>query len=47
MGGESAFKPRPMDADWVIDIQEQCNKKDVAFFFKQWVVKVKRQMDEF
>jgi protein gp37 len=25
-----------MDPDWVIDIQEQCEKKSVAFFFKQW-----------
>lgn len=36
VGGESGHKPRPMDADWVLDIQEQCNKADVAFFFKQW-----------
>ncbi|AZB17623.1 phage Gp37/Gp68 family protein [Chryseobacterium indologenes] len=42
VGGESGFKPRPMDADWVIDIQEQCNKKDVAFFFKQWGGKNKK-----
>jgi protein gp37 len=25
-----------MNADWVLDIQEQCEKADVAFFFKQW-----------
>lgn len=42
VGGESGFKPRPMDAEWVIDIQEQCNKKDVAFFFKQWGGKNKK-----
>lgn len=36
VGGESGRKPRPMDADWVLDIQEQCEKADVAFFFKQW-----------
>lgn len=36
VGGESGHKPRPMDADWVIDIQEHCNKNEVAFFFKQW-----------
>ncbi len=36
VGGESGHKPRPMDADWVIDIQEQCEKNEVAFFFKQW-----------
>ncbi len=36
VGGESGRKPRPMDADWVLDIQDQCAKKKVAFFFKQW-----------
>lgn len=36
VGGESGHKPRPMDVDWVLDIQEQCKKANVAFFFKQW-----------
>jgi len=36
VGGESGHKPRLMDVDWVLDIQEQCKKADVAFFFKQW-----------
>lgn len=36
VGGESGRKPRPMDADWVLDIQQQCKKSKVAFFFKQW-----------
>lgn len=36
VGGESGHRPRPMDADWVLDIQEQCEEADVAFFFKQW-----------
>lgn len=36
VGGESGQNPRPMDADWVLDIQDQCKKFDVAFFFKQW-----------
>lgn len=36
VGGESGRRPRPMDADWVLDIQRQCKKADVAFFFKQW-----------
>lgn len=36
VGGESGHKPRPMEPDWVLDIQEQCNQKKVAFFFKQW-----------
>lgn len=36
VGGESGRKPRPMDVDWVLDIQQQCEKASVAFFFKQW-----------
>ena len=36
VGGESGHKPREMDKDWVVEILEQCIKKDVAFFFKQW-----------
>lgn len=36
VGGESGRKPRPMDVDWVLNIQEQCAKANVAFFFKQW-----------
>lgn len=42
VGGESGHKPRKMDADWVIDIQEQCEKNEVAFFFKQWGGKNKK-----
>jgi protein gp37 len=36
VGGESGHHPRPMNEEWVLDIQEQCEKKNVAFFFKQW-----------
>lgn len=36
VGGESGRKPRPMNTDWVLDIQKQCESSDVAFFFKQW-----------
>lgn len=36
VGGESGITPRPMKPEWVIDIQEQCERKEVAFFFKQW-----------
>ena len=35
-GGESGSRPRPMDADWVVDIQKQCAMASVPFFFKQW-----------
>lgn len=36
VGGESGRKPRPMNPDWVLDIQKQCEEAKVAFFFKQW-----------
>ena len=36
VGGESGRKARPMDADWVLDIMDQCSAANVAFFFKQW-----------
>ncbi len=36
VGGESGRTPRPMNPDWVLDIQDQCAKNKVAFFFKQW-----------
>ncbi len=36
VGGESGHRPRPMNPDWVLDIQEQCSTSDLAFFFKQW-----------
>jgi protein gp37 len=36
VGGESGHKARPMDADWVRQIRDQCVASGVAFFFKQW-----------
>lgn len=42
VGGESGHNPRPMDVDWVLDIQDQCQKSGVAFFFKQWGGKNKK-----
>jgi protein gp37 len=36
VGGESGRKPRPMQVDWVLDIQHQCEANGVKFFFKQW-----------
>ncbi|QKZ14333.1 DUF5131 family protein [Spirosoma sp. KUDC1026] len=36
VGGESGRKPRPMNPEWVLDIQRQCAEQGVAFFFKQW-----------
>ncbi len=36
VGGESGPGARPMNAEWVTDIQEQCVRAGVNFFFKQW-----------
>lgn len=36
VGGESGPKARPMHGEWVEDIREQCEERDIAFFFKQW-----------
>jgi protein gp37 len=36
VGGESGHKPRHMKQEWVSEIQNQCKKASVAFFFKQW-----------
>ncbi|MCG3147978.1 MAG: hypothetical protein PCFJNLEI_01419 [Verrucomicrobiae bacterium] len=36
VGGESGPGSRPMDADWVRDIRDQCIGAAVPFFFKQW-----------
>jgi protein gp37 len=36
VGGECGRKRRPMRAEWVEDIRLQCERADVAFFFKQW-----------
>jgi protein gp37 len=36
VGGESGPGARQMDASWVVDIRNQCQKAKVPFFFKQW-----------
>jgi protein gp37 len=36
VGGESGPGARPMDADWVRQIRDQCLRANVSFFFKQW-----------
>lgn len=35
-GGESGPKHRPIDADWVRSIRDQCAEAGVPFFHKQW-----------
>jgi len=36
VGGESGPGARPMNAEWVMDIRDQCLNAGVPFFFKQW-----------
>jgi protein gp37 len=41
VGGESedwrtVNRARPMNKEWVTNIQYQCDKLNIAFFFKQW-----------
>jgi protein gp37 len=36
VGGESGVGHRPIKAEWVRSIREQCRAAGVAFFFKQW-----------
>lgn len=43
VGGESGPKARPMKKEWVIDIKNQCTESKVAFFFKQWGGKRKKE----
>lgn len=35
VGGESDKEARPLDYDWVLDIREQCIRKNVEFEFRQ------------
>jgi len=36
VGGESGVSARPMSPEWAINIQSQCARQNIAFFFKQW-----------
>ncbi len=36
VGGESGHGARPMQKEWVEDLQRQCQEAHVNFFFKQW-----------
>jgi len=36
VGGESGPRARPMRAEWVLSIRDQCQQAKVPFFFKQW-----------
>jgi protein gp37 len=36
VGGESGHSARPMKEEWAIDLRDQCCRRGVPFFFKQW-----------
>ncbi len=36
VGGESGPQARPIKADWVREIRDQCLEQNIPFFFKQW-----------
>ena len=36
VGGESGPRARPMDPEWVNEIEAMCRNSGIAFFFKQW-----------
>lgn len=36
VGGESGHGARPMSADWVRALRDQCSDAGIPFFFKQW-----------
>ncbi|MHB8418243.1 MAG: DUF5131 family protein [Myxococcales bacterium] len=36
VGGESGPGARPMRAEWVRSVRDQCRRSKVPFFFKQW-----------
>jgi len=36
LGGESGHGSRPMNAEWVRSIRDQCDEAGVPFFLKQW-----------
>jgi protein gp37 len=36
VGGESGPQARPMDSEWVHEIERMCRAHGTAFFFKQW-----------
>jgi protein gp37 len=43
VGGESGPRARPMEVWWVEHLREACERQRVAFFFKQWGGKRKKQ----
>ncbi|UPK40121.1 DUF5131 family protein [Bradyrhizobium sp. 186] len=42
VGGESGPRARPMNPEWVDEIESMCRRAGTAFFFKQWGGKNKK-----
>ena len=42
-GGESGSKARPIKAEWIVSIRDQCRAAEIPFFFKQWGGKNKKK----
>jgi protein gp37 len=36
VGGESGYKARPLQKEWIDFVKHKCKKEKIAFFFKQW-----------
>ena len=36
VGGESGPGARPLEAEWVCEVRDLCEKNGIPFFFKQW-----------
>lgn len=45
-GGENGPGARPLSGDWVAELQKQCAKAKIPFFFKQWGGKRRKQPPE-
>jgi protein gp37 len=43
VGGESGSRARPIKAEWVLSLRDQCEAAGVPFFFKQWGGRRKKQ----
>ena len=44
VGGESGPRFRPMEADWVRQIRDQCTAAGIPFFFKQWAGRTPKKL---
>lgn len=36
VGGESGPNSRPIKKEWVLELKDNCEARDIPFFFKQW-----------